>query len=69
MLLEFYGKECGHCKKMEPLIDQLEKELGVKVHKMEVWHDESNEKKWEDTELKEWASNYSKGIFAKMPFE
>ena len=59
MLLEFYGKECGHCKKMEPLIDKLEQELGVKVQRMEIWHDESNEKKWADE---------ARGICMGVPF-
>ncbi len=43
-LLEFYGKECPHCVRMAPLIEQLEKELGVEVKKFETWHDEANEK-------------------------
>jgi thiol-disulfide isomerase/thioredoxin len=45
MLLEFYGEECPHCIKMKPLIEQLEKELGVTVEKFEVWHNEENRKK------------------------
>lgn len=44
-LLEFYGKECPHCNRMHPLIERLEKELGVTVEKLETWHDEANEKK------------------------
>jgi len=59
MLLEFYGKECGHCKKMEPIIEKLENELEVKVQRMEVWHDEANEKKWADE---------SRGICMGVPF-
>ncbi len=43
-LLEFYGKECPHCVRMAPLVEQLEKELGVEVRKLETWHDEANEK-------------------------
>ena len=59
MLMEFYGKECGHCKKMEPLIDKLEQELGVKVQRMEVWHDEDSQKKFVDE---------ARGICQGVPF-
>lgn len=59
MLLEFFGRECGHCKKMEPLVDKLEQELGVKVQRLEVWHDEANEKKFEDK---------ARGICQGVPF-
>ena len=41
-LLDFYGIECSHCKDMDPLIVRLEKELGVKVKKVEVWHNAKN---------------------------
>lgn len=41
-LIEFYGKECPHCVTMEPLIAQLEKELGVTVERREAWHDQQN---------------------------
>lgn len=41
-LLEFYGRECPHCLRMEPLVAQLEKETGIKVEKYEVWHDQKN---------------------------
>lgn len=43
-LLEFYGKECPHCVRMAPLVERLEKELGVEVKKFETWHDDANEK-------------------------
>ena len=43
MLLEFYGKECPHCKKMRPLLERLEKE-GLEIKRYEVWHDEKNAK-------------------------
>lgn len=38
----YYGKECLYCHKMEPLIDKLEKEEGIKFTKKEVWHDLDN---------------------------
>ncbi|HEV8290085.1 MAG TPA: thioredoxin family protein [Candidatus Norongarragalinales archaeon] len=44
-LIEFYGTECPHCITMAPLIEKLEKELGVKVTRFEVWHNSANAKK------------------------
>ena len=41
-LLMFFGTECKHCHEMMPLVEQLEKELKVKVEKLEVWHDSKN---------------------------
>lgn len=41
-LLDFYGTECVHCHEMDPLVEQLEKELNVKVKKVEVWHNAEN---------------------------
>ena len=49
-LLDFYGTECVHCHEMEPLIERLEDELGVKVTKIEVWHNSTNAKRLEDTD-------------------
>ena len=47
-LIEFYGTECTHCNAMKPLIERLEDELGVKVDRIEVWHNEQNAKKLEE---------------------
>lgn len=44
-LLEFYGTECPHCVRMHELVEQLEKEEGIKVEALEVWHNEENEKR------------------------
>ena len=41
-LIMFSGTECVHCKEMHPLVEQLEKELEVKVEYIEVWHDAGN---------------------------
>jgi thiol-disulfide isomerase/thioredoxin len=41
-LLMFTGTECTHCHEMEPLVEKLEKETGVKVEKLEVWHNAKN---------------------------
>ncbi len=43
-LLEFFGTECPHCRRMEPLVTALEKELGMTVQKYETWHDAENDK-------------------------
>ncbi len=42
-LLDFYGRECGPCKRMAPLVERLEAEFGVKVERYEVWHDAKNQ--------------------------
>lgn len=41
-LIMFYGTECIHCHEMMPLVEKLEKELKVKVEKLEVWHNSDN---------------------------
>lgn len=41
-LIMFSGEECSHCKEMHPLIEQLEKETGLKVEYIEVWHNAEN---------------------------
>ena len=45
-LLFFYGDQCPHCKKMEKLISEMEKD-GPKVSRLEIWHNEENCKKME----------------------
>ncbi len=59
MLLEFYGTECSHCQKMAPLVERLEKEMGVRVEKYEVWHNEENAEKMKE---------YDKGYCGGVPF-
>ena len=41
-LIMFHGRECPHCKNMMPLADRLEKETGLEIERLEVWHDEKN---------------------------
>ncbi|PIU20850.1 MAG: hypothetical protein COT15_05130 [Candidatus Diapherotrites archaeon CG08_land_8_20_14_0_20_34_12] len=41
--VEFYGAECPHCKKMIPIVEQVEKETGYVFDKKEIWHDEKNQ--------------------------
>lgn len=60
MLLEFYGTECPHCVRMEPLIKKLEKEAGVSVERYEVWHSEENARK-----MREYDTN---GMCGGVPF-
>lgn len=59
MLLNFYGKECPHCHEMEPLVDQLQKETGVMVDRLEVWHNDENMKTME---------KYDKNLCGGVPF-
>ena len=41
-LIQFYGTECIHCHEMDPLVEKLEKEAGLKIKKLEVWHNSQN---------------------------
>lgn len=38
----FWAKECPHCRNMMPLVDRLIEEEGVKIEKLEIWHNEEN---------------------------
>ncbi|NIM58926.1 MAG: hypothetical protein GTO16_08295 [Candidatus Aminicenantes bacterium] len=38
----FWARECPHCKAMMPFVDKLEKEIGIKLEKLEIWHNEEN---------------------------
>jgi thiol-disulfide isomerase/thioredoxin len=38
----FHGQECPHCRAMMPLVEKLEKETGVALERLEVWHNEKN---------------------------
>lgn len=41
-LIMFYGTECSHCHQMTPLVDKLEAETGLKVERLETWHNAAN---------------------------
>ena len=41
-LLFFFGTECIHCHRMDPLVERLEDELNIKITRLEVWHNEQN---------------------------
>ena len=58
-LIEFYGEECPHCIKMKPMIENIEKDLGVQVDSLEVWHNEENLKLLE---------THDKGFCGGVPF-
>ena len=40
----FYSDNCEPCVVVYPLVDKLEKELNVKVYRLEVWSDQKNKK-------------------------
>ena len=42
-LVYFTGTECTHCKSMEPVITQVEKDLGISFNRKEVWHNMANQ--------------------------
>ncbi len=50
-LIMFFGTECEHCAKMEKLVQKLEKEIGVSVIRLEVWHDKENRKTMEELDI------------------
>jgi thiol-disulfide isomerase/thioredoxin len=41
-LIWFYGRECPHCKKLHPVVDQWEAQSGQTITRLEVWHDDKN---------------------------
>lgn len=41
-LLVFYGTECPHCEHMFRLVSRFEEEHGIRLEKIEVWHNEEN---------------------------
>lgn len=47
-VIEFYGKTCPHCMTMKPIVEQIEKDTGAKIEKLEVWEDETNARKMEE---------------------
>ena len=42
--VEFYGEECPHCKAMVPIVLQVEQDTGITFQKLEVWHNDTNQK-------------------------
>ena len=58
-LLMFGGTECVHCHEMDPFVQQLEKEEGIKIEYLESWHNEENAKLLEQ---------YDQGRCGGVPF-
>jgi len=61
-LIEFYGTECVHCKDMEPLIERLNKENGIKITRLEVWHDSNNAKLLKEVDKDEQGNEFCGGV-------
>jgi len=58
-LLEFYGRECPQCIRMAPLTKKLEEDMGLKIQRYEVWHNEENVKI---------LARYDQGLCGGVPF-
>jgi thiol-disulfide isomerase/thioredoxin len=43
-LIWFSGRECVHCKRIRPTVEQFQAETGNKITELEVWHSEENAK-------------------------
>ena len=43
-LLMFYEEKCDPCVVMESIVDKLERELGAKIDRLEVWYNHNNKK-------------------------
>lgn len=40
----FYEENCDPCVVMEPVVNKVEKELGVKIDRLEVWYNKNNKR-------------------------
>jgi len=61
-LIEFYGTECTHCKEMEPIIERVQKELGIKITRLEVWHNSENAKLLQKYDKDEQGNEFCGGV-------
>ena len=61
-LIEFYGTECVHCKEMVPIREKLEKQLKVKITRLEVWHDSNNAKLMQQYDKDEQGNEFCGGV-------
>lgn len=41
-LLAFTGTECTHCRRMEPVVAEVERQTRKHIQRLEVWHDLAN---------------------------
>lgn len=46
-IVEFYGATCSYCHAIEPAVDRLEREDGVRVERLEVWNNAGNAEQME----------------------
>ena len=44
-IIFFHGEDCPHCARMRPIVDKIEKEIGCKVIRLEVWYNDKNAEK------------------------
>jgi thiol-disulfide isomerase/thioredoxin len=58
-LVEFYGRECVHCRAAEPLIDRLKENEGIEITRLETWHNAQNAAEME---------KHDKGYCGGVPF-
>jgi thiol-disulfide isomerase/thioredoxin len=61
-LLMFSGRECVHCKEMDPIVEKLDKELGIKITHLEVWHDGNNAKFLQECDKDEQGNEFCGGV-------
>jgi len=61
-LIEFYGTECVHCKDMVPLTERLNKENGIKITRLEVWHNSENAKLLKEVDKDEQGNEFCGGV-------
>ena len=61
-LIEFYGTECVHCKDMVPLIERLDKENGIKITRLEVWHNSENAKLLKEVDKDDQGNEFCGGV-------
>ena len=61
-LIMFSGTECVHCKEMNPLVEKMEKELKVKVTKIEVWHNADNAKHMKEVDKDNEGNEFCGGV-------
>ena len=61
-LIEFSGTECVHCKEMEQIREKVEKELRVKITRLEVWHNSENAKLLKEVDKDEHGNEFCGGV-------
>ncbi|MFO0862364.1 MAG: thioredoxin family protein [Candidatus Saccharibacteria bacterium] len=42
-IIEFYGETCPHCLSMKPVVEKIEKDMGIEITKLEVWNNADNQ--------------------------